>query len=375
MFWPNDDWGMYGRTYEKVTEHLARLDEVSRVVCIFPPIEWKRLAFARPLSIRKVSRNLWLLNENRIRKGVRGRAGRLDRRISQSWPVAVLRAFLRLLGYNKENTIMWLFPPHPYLEELIEIVPHSCVVAQLVDNFTKIDPSFWLYEFARDQYPRITQFSDMVITSSQLNYDEFSKGKSECYLFENAVDESFIGVPSILPCKVNGVAPRLGYVGWITERTDLSLIEYIARKRPEWSIQIAGPQHGHKIEESELVKLPNVQYLGPIVYKEVAGFLKTLDVCLIPHRDTPYSKSMSPLKLYQYLASGRPIVSSDIAGIERFKEYIHVADSYDSFIRHIEDAIENDTVELSGRRIEMASSETWDKRIREIYNVVQQQIA
>ena len=151
VFWPNDDWGQYGRTYEKVTEHLARLDEVKRVVCIFPPIVRKRYALVRPLSIRRVASNLWLLNENRLRQGGSDRSECLRSRIRSGWTGIVLRTFLRILGYNKENTILWLFPPHPYLEELMEIVPHSLVVTQLVDNFTKIDPSFWLYEFARDQ--------------------------------------------------------------------------------------------------------------------------------------------------------------------------------------------------------------------------------
>jgi len=367
VFWPNDDWGMYGRTYEKITEHLARLDDVNRVVCIFPPTEGKRYVSARPLSIRKASSNLWLMNENRMRPGKRVRA-------NFHWSTVVLRIYVWLLGFRKANTIMWLFPPHPYLEELMDIVPHSLVVTQLVDNFMKFDPSFWLHEFAKDQYPRITQLSDKVITSSQANYDEFSQGESECYLFENAVDASFIGEPSILPFRENDVAPRLGYVGWLTERADLSLLEYVARKRPEWSILIAGPQRGHIVEESTLVTLPNVSYLGPLPYNEVAGFLQTLDVCLIPHRDTPYSKSMSPLKLYQYLASGRPIVSSEIAGLERFRENIHVADSYDDFISHIEDALNNDTVELSSKRIEKASNETWDKRIRDVFNVIRQQL-
>ena len=83
---------------------------------------------------------------------------------------------------------------------------------------------------------------------------------------------------------------------------------------------------------------------------------------------------MSPLKLYQYLASGRPIVSSDIAGFERFKEYIYVADSYDNFIGRIEDALDNDTIESSGMRIELAKKETWDTRVRDIYKVVHQQL-
>jgi len=374
VFWPNDDWGLYGRTYEKITEHLEKLDEINRVVCIFPPTEWKHFAFARPVTVRKVSSNLWLLNENRKRSESRGHADQSDGDTGNCWSTIVLKVYLWLLGFRRQNTILWLFPPHPYLDVLVEIMPHSFTVAQIVDDFTKVDPAFWLHDAAMDQYPRVSEFSDVVLTSSQVNYDKFRHGQAQCYLFENAVDESFIAAPSDLPSRISADIPRLGYVGWITDRTDLSLIKDIARRRPDWKIEIAGPQRGHLIEESGLMALPNVSYLGPIPYNEVAIFLQSLDVCLIPHRDTPYSKSMSPLKLYQYLASGRPVVSSDVAGLEDFREYVHVANSYDDFVDAIEDALENDTVELSSLRIDKACNETWDKRVRNIYDAVCQHL-
>jgi glycosyltransferase involved in cell wall biosynthesis len=213
------------------------------------------------------------------------------------------------------------------------------------------------------------KLSDVIITSSQINYDLFCQYNSCCGLFENAVDEKFISHPSELPHRLKNDGPRLGYVGWITERTDLALLEHIARERPNYHLLIAGP-----LDESQnmekILSLKNSTYLGVMPYEDVPGFLRTLDVCLIPHRDTAYSRSMSPLKLYQYLASGRPIVTTLVAGIERFSGLVSVANNYDEFLRCVDQNLHEDNVLLSARRIEMAKKEAWPKRTRDIFEYV-----
>ena len=375
-FWYNDDWGLYGRTYEKMTEHLARLPEVNCVVCLFPPTRPGKWKPRWPLSIREVFKNVWLVKENSFNLTTDHSFYRTRKIINEVLPGWVLKGFLRLIGFRRDNTVLWLFPPHPYLEKIICSVPHTMIVSQVVDDFTKTHQSSLAYQHAREQYPKINQFSDVVITSSQANFDLFKDGHAECYLFGNAVDEIFIGTPSSLPCLEDKSTPRLGYVGWISKRTDLELLESVAKAHPEWLVLIAGPQDGGMLamEDSALVKLPNVEYLGPLPYNEVPHFLQTLDVCLIPHRDTPYSRSMSPLKLYQYLASGRPIVSTNVAILEEFKQYIMVADNYEQFVKNIKLTLETDTIELSKKRIERAKIETWDKRVRDIFDVVRQKL-
>ena len=79
---------------------------------------------------------------------------------------------------------------------------------------------------------------------------------------------------------------------------------------------------------------------------------------------------MSPLKLFQYLASGRPVVSTRVAGVERFEELITVADGPDDFLSKIDEALRNDTPEMSRKRIEAARRETWDKRVKEMLEAV-----
>ena len=158
-------------------------------------------------------------------------------------------------------------------------------------------------------------------------------------------------------------------MGWITPRTDLDLLYYIAKKRPNYDLIIAGPiEYGFNIEK--LSDLRNVIFEGRIPYERVPEFIRTIDVCIIPHKDSLYSRSMSPLKIFQYIGSGRPIVSTMIAGVERFKEIINIANNYDDFIEYIDDVLIHDNEDISMRRIEVAKKETWDIRINEMYNIV-----
>jgi glycosyltransferase involved in cell wall biosynthesis len=244
-------------------------------------------------------------------------------------------------------------------------------VTHIIDNFTKFDPRTSLYAAAQKQYPRLGEWSDIIITTSQANLREFAKTGRPCYLFYPAVDQSFIGKPSPLPHRLNGTAPHLGYVGWIMERTDLDLMKYLAKQRPDWRLTLVGPQYPEGIlQKTGLLSLPNVDYLGSIPQEKVPGFLQTVDVCLMPHRDNEYSRSMGPLKLYQYLASGRPVVTTNVAGLDRVREHIYIAHDYDEFIRQVGEALDSDTPELAARRIEAIRRETWNVRIREMFDTV-----
>ncbi len=373
LFWFNDDWGSYGRAYERVAEHLANLTEVNHVTCMFPPVPGSS---SGPLKIRHISEKLTLLTETSFHRFRLDRPpSRLRNWLNQVFKTKTLLKYFRNLGYRKENTFLWLFPPHPYIERLLKVIPHRLVVTHIIDNFTKFDPAHVLYPYAQAQYPKLGEWSDIIFTTSQANQKEFAKTGVPCHLFYPAVDQSFIGKPDTLPQRISGAAPRLGYVGFIMDRTDLDLIKFAAIQRPQWRFLLAGPQYpAGYLDESGLLELPNIEYLGPVPQEDVPDFLGSLDVCLMPHRDTEYSRSMGPLKLYQYLASGRPIVSTNVAGLERVREHILVAHDPKEFIEHIETALQADTEERSAERIEVALQNTWPVRVREMFDVVQKRL-
>lgn len=376
LFWFSDDWGQFGRAYERVAENLAKLPEVAQVVCMFPPVSARKAGPGSTMYARPISPNLALLSEtDHCLFNPRGPGFRLRRWVNRKYRDFSLRRYLKSRGFTEANTILWLFPPHPYIDRLLTAVPHSGVVAHVIDNFTKFDPGHELHQRAIKQYPELGNWADLIITTSEANRELFSQHGKPCYMFWPAVDQSFIGAPDVLPYKLNGARPQLGYVGWIMDRTDLDLVAHVLRSRPDWQVTLVGPEYPEGlIAKSGLLDFPNFSYRGPMPQADVPDFLRSLDVCIMPHRDNEYSRSMGPLKLYQYLASGRPVVTTEVGGLDRVRDYIRVAADYDDFVHQIEFALTLDDTKQSTARINFARNESWETRAREMLHTALQHI-
>ena len=366
MFWFMNDWGKFGRAYENIAENLATHHDIGRVLCILPPKVIPAGKYSWPFVINKLSPKLIVLRQA-TRLVPENRAPfRLRVWVNSALPGFTFRMVLKFLRFTKRNTLLWLYPPHRHIETLLSSVPHFKTIVQVVDNNSHMESVDEEYRhFSRIQYESLVKQADEVIVSSDANYQVFSKLNPRCHKFENAVDRIFLAQASDLPSRTKHARPRLGYVGWISERTDANLLLHLAKERPDYDLILAGPV-GESADISELVSLPNVSWCGPVLYRDVPAFLASVDVCLIPHRDTPYSKSMSPLKLFQYLGSGRPIVSTRVAGIERWRHLVQVADSYEEFVGGVDRSIEFETLEHSKARIQAATLETWDRRVGEM---------
>jgi glycosyltransferase involved in cell wall biosynthesis len=368
-FWFYDDWGQFGRMYENVVLELARRSEVARVVLLFPP------RAAAPgesggWEVRRVGEKLTLLTELEAPSRSHDAGGsRLAGWLGRWRSRTALRRLLRREGFRRQSTIAWFFPPHPYIDHLREAVPVRFTVSQMVDDFTQFDPEHFVHRFALDQYPEIPRWSDLILTSSEANFEKWSGTGVPCMRLDPGVSAPFLAAPGPLPHRVHGGPPRLGYVGFIMERTDLDLLVDLAGRHPDWRIVLVGPEYPWGIlARSGLLAFANVEYGGLLAHERVPAFLQTVDVCLIPHRDDGFSRSMSPLKLLQYLASGRPVVSTAVAGLEHAADHISIARDREEFERMVADALESDTPSRSAKRIEAARAQTWDLSTREPFD-------
>lgn len=369
LFWYMNDWGLYGRTYENIATGLAEHPQVNKVICVLPPHRKAVGDFA--FQLQKPQPNLFIVTPNPRCLNSTGSLYRarqwLNNKIS---PLAAIKYFLKSLGLRKSNTILWLFPHHPIIDKLLEAIPHSLLITQIVDNvLNKTDLDEATKQLVTEQYARLPAVSDITITSSLLNFSIFKENAEHCYLLENGLDQAFISPPTPLPNAANNARPRLGYLGFISERTDLQLLKQLAIARPEYDIIIAGPDNKPLLPSSDLLTLPNVSHIDYIPYTDAPQFLRTLDVCLIPHIDSPFSQSMSPLKLFQYLATGRPIISTEVAGTERWQELVYIADGADDFISKIDASFSEDS-SLPSKRIAAASEETWPHRIDRLLTII-----
>jgi glycosyltransferase involved in cell wall biosynthesis len=163
--------------------------------------------------------------------------------------------------------------------------------------------------------------------------------------------------------------PILGYVGNLSGRIDVSLIDRIATSKPEWSIVLIGSTHASDSQVLRLKEFDNIYFLGPKCYPDVIDYIRQFDVAIVPHMDNPMSRNMDPLKLYLFLALGIPVVSTQCSGITRFKDYVLLAANSDEFIQHIANLMNHDEKDeeiwQKGAE-EFMKEHTWDKRVSEI---------
>ena len=199
-----------------------------------------------------------------------------------------------------------------------------------------------LYEAKKDRHPNVHCFP------SSVDRAHFAKARSR--LFDPADQED-------LP------RPRLGFYGVIDERFDTELLAEVAKARPNWSFVMVGPVV--KISEDELPKRPNIHYLGGKTYDELPAYLSGWDVALMPFAMNESTQFISPTKTPEYLAGGKPVVSTPVRDVVRTYgdlEGVKIASSAEEFVAACEAALElaaNPYEWLSEADL-MLSATSWD---------------
>ena len=158
--------------------------------------------------------------------------------------------------------------------------------------------------------------------------------------------------------------PIIGFVGLISFWIDVKLIYEAAAQLPAYSFVLVGPTC------QRLGQPPsNLYILGPKPYSEIPSYIKSFDVCLAPFKVDKIGDAADPLKIYEYLALGKPIVSTNIAEIKKLREYIYIARDKKEFIELINEALK-ESKELNQKRELYAENNSWAKRVDEILSSI-----
>lgn len=123
-------------------------------------------------------------------------------------------------------------------------------------------------------------------------------------------------------------SPLLGVVGGINAKVDLALLAAVAERRPDWTLLLVGPL-GYGLDSAEVERLralPNVHLPGPVPPEQVPAVIAACDVCLIPYKLTEQTRHVNPLKVYEYLACGKPVVATALPELRQFGEVVRVAE-------------------------------------------------
>ncbi|WP_094570274.1 glycosyltransferase [Mucilaginibacter xinganensis] len=164
--------------------------------------------------------------------------------------------------------------------------------------------------------------------------------------------------------------PIIGYFGAIERRIDYDMMQALFKTNRDKSFVMIGPIDRYYIKEEEY-NAPNLYLPGPVPYEEMPAVLKGFDVAIIPFKKDEVSSDIFPLKLFEYLGSGRPIVATDFN--PDLKDFTFETVPYCTSAEEFSDAIAvalNDTPELQKRRLEVAADNTWEHRISEIKDLL-----
>ncbi|BAF60953.1 hypothetical protein PTH_2772 [Pelotomaculum thermopropionicum SI] len=162
--------------------------------------------------------------------------------------------------------------------------------------------------------------------------------------------------------------PVVGYIGAVSAWLDLEMMAAAACTHPEWSIALIGPVDA---DVSSLAALPNVHLLGHRGYGLLPAYLKGFDVAVIPFKINELTRGVNPVKLYEYLAAGRPVVSSALPEVLPFAEVVAVARDPHEFVKKIEAELAGNTPEKVAARLRLAAQNSWEARAAAAEEVIE----
>lgn len=173
--------------------------------------------------------------------------------------------------------------------------------------------------------------------------------------FQKACDEK-----TTLPEEMAAIPkPIIGYFGLLEEWIDFETIKFLAISRSDWSIVLVG---GSMISLEELRPIRNIYILGHKDYNVLPEYVKAFDVAILPRKINELTIHMTPLKLMEYFASGKPVVASPLPAVLPYQEVVRVAGTKEEFLQAVSDCLEQDNTGRITQGIELARRETWERK-------------
>lgn len=283
-----------------------------------------------------------------------------------------LRAQARALGLSRP--LFWNFQPS--LPGVGRAVDPVLQLYHCVDEFSAV-PHWWHPGASvRAREVECLHEADAVVCTGRTLVEGRRELNSNIHFVGNAGNYALFSRASSPETRVPDEMRRLpgtvvGMLGVLDFRLDAGLIERMATVRPDWSFALCGLVKGDAPLE-RLRALPNVHVLGFKPMEDLPGYLKGMDVCLIPYALNAYTHHIFPLKLYDYMAAGKPIVAADMAEIRPDDgRGFTIAHTPEEFVAAVERALISDSPEAVLERQELARQNSWEHRVQEISKILE----
>jgi glycosyltransferase involved in cell wall biosynthesis len=382
IFWKQNDTSIYGRRQDMFLKYLQRSGRFARIVHFDSPISpgaLTRLYLAstgradqRHLVVQQTVKRLLhrhdhdeVISRTFLYGAKRGTRAILRRR--SEYPDYV-RSVLAKHGVGNRLTVFWVYPTNEHVSAVVDALSPDLVVADVVDdNSTWYRPGSHGHRVIERNYRDILSRSDVVLANCAPVAERMTEFAPEVHLVPNGCETPSGTPPGARPAELRALTgPVIGYVGNLSDRIDIELLDDLARARPSWQFVFVGSAH---LDQSilRLDRHANVHFVGVKPYEEAKQFIRHFDVALIPHLDNDMTRSMNPLKAFVYCAEGVPVVSTPIANMYELGDLITVAKDVDGFLDAIEDAL---TTGWRAPDLEVLLPHTWERRVEQALSLI-----
>ncbi|RPD49958.1 glycosyltransferase family 1 protein [Hymenobacter sediminis] len=277
--------------------------------------------------------------------------------------------------HNVENFIAWYYTPMA-LGKSRKFTP-ALTIYDCMDELAA-------FKFAppalQEREQELFKKADYVFTGGHTLYEAKSKQHSDAHPFPSSIDKDHFGqarqeMPE--PADQAGIAhPRVGFFGVVDERLDIELLRQLADAHPEWQFVIIGPVV--KIDPAMLPRQQNIHYLGGKDYQELPAYLRGWDVATLLFADNESTKFISPTKTPEYLAAGRPVVSTPIRDVVRpygDLNLVQIASNAQDFGAAIEKALlQHQDADWRQRTDDYLATISWDQTWQQMVALMQKKL-
>jgi glycosyltransferase involved in cell wall biosynthesis len=278
------------------------------------------------------------------------------------------RRWRRILAPSEGSFVGWSF--HPRFWPLMTYVNPDWLIYHAYDLFHK--QGEWTPQLAEYE-SRFLQRARLVIASSEPIAEYLrERGARSVLVVENGVDYEAFAQPDVLeqePPDIAGVPhPRIGYVGALNRKVDFALLAELAAFHPDWHVVLIGAFGNLDAETTaaaeRLRQMRNVHFLGFKNRHELPTYVSAMDVNLLAYRRAPHlwTDGIYPLKLHEYLASGRPVVGANLSTLRSFADVVSIADTSRDWEQAIAAAIADVSPASIKKRRDVARRNSWDAR-------------
>lgn len=259
-----------------------------------------------------------------------------------------------------EDYVLWFYTPMA-----LPIASRLSPIARVYDCMDELSAFKGAPKQLLAREAELLRQVDLVYTGGQALFEHKRHLHPNVHAFPSSVDRAHFGqarTPCLEPADQRMIPrPRLGFFGVIDERMDLSLLEGVARLRPDFQLVLLGPVV--KVDPAELPKLPNIHYLGSKSYGELPSYVAGWDVAILPFAKNEATRFISPTKTPEYLAAGKAVVSASIRDVVRpysVQRLVRIADTPSDFVAACEAALNHFDPSWLKRADAFLSKLSWD---------------